>query len=82
MAVGALPVIQESGRRVPEDVAVVGYDNSGLAMTTKPALTTVVQPVIAMARAAGEELVGQLHGEPARTEPQIFHPELIVRGSA
>ncbi|HEY0188581.1 MAG TPA: LacI family DNA-binding transcriptional regulator [Cellulomonas sp.] len=82
MAVGALPVIQEAGHEVPGDIAVVGYDNSGLASTTKPNLTTVVQPVIAMARAAGEELVGQLHGHPARPTPQIFAPELVVRGSA
>ncbi|WP_454049469.1 LacI family DNA-binding transcriptional regulator [Cellulomonas sp. Marseille-Q8402] len=82
MAAGALPVLAEHGREVPGDVAVVGYDNSGLATTTKPNLTTVTQPVIAMARAAGEELVAQLQGRPARHEPQIFEPELVVRGSA
>jgi DNA-binding LacI/PurR family transcriptional regulator len=82
MAAGALPVLAEAGRDVPGDVAVVGYDNSGLATTTKPHLTTVTQPVIAMARAAGEELVAQLQGRPTRDDPQIFAPELVVRGSA
>lgn len=82
MAAGALPVLAELGREVPRDVAIVGYDNSGLASTTKPNLTTVIQPVIAMARAAGEELVAQLHGRAARTEPLIFAPELVIRGSA
>lgn len=82
MAVGALPVLAELGRDVPGDLAVVGYDNSGLAGTTKPTLTTVIQPVVAMARAAGEELVAQLHGRPAREEPLIFAPELVVRDSA
>jgi DNA-binding LacI/PurR family transcriptional regulator len=82
MAAGALPVLAELGKDVPGDVAVVGYDNSALASTTKPNLTTVIQPVIAMARAAGEELVAQLHGRPARTEPLIFAPDLVVRGSA
>jgi DNA-binding LacI/PurR family transcriptional regulator len=82
MAAGALPELADSGRGVPGDVAVVGYDNSGLATTTKPNLTTVTQPVIAMARAAGEELVAQLQGRPARRDPQIFLPELVVRGSA
>ncbi|VTR77976.1 LacI family DNA-binding transcriptional regulator [Cellulomonas hominis] len=82
MAAGALPELADSGRDVPGDVAVVGYDNSGLATTTKPNLTTVTQPVIAMARAAGEELVAQLQGRPARRDPQIFSPELVVRGSA
>lgn len=82
MAAGALPVLAELGRDVPRDIAIVGYDNSGLASTTKPTLTTVIQPVIAMARAAGEELVAQLHGREARTEPLIFAPELVTRGSA
>jgi DNA-binding LacI/PurR family transcriptional regulator len=82
MAAGALPVLAEAGRDVPGDVAVVGYDNSGLATTTKPHLTTVTQPVIAMARAAGEELVAQLQGRPTRVAAQIFAPELVVRGSA
>jgi DNA-binding LacI/PurR family transcriptional regulator len=82
MAAGALPVLAEAGRDVPGDVAVVGYDNSGLATTTKPHLTTVTQPVIAMARAAGEELVAQLQGRPLHEAPQIFAPELVVRGSA
>jgi DNA-binding LacI/PurR family transcriptional regulator len=82
MAAGALPELADSGRDVPGDVAVVGYDNSGLATTTKPNLTTVTQPVIAMARAAGEELAAQLRGHPARRTPQIFEPELVVRGSA
>lgn len=82
MAAGALPVLAEAGRDVPGDVAVVGYDNSGLATTTKPHLTTVTQPVIAMARAAGEELVAQLQGRGTREDAQIFAPELVVRGSA
>lgn len=82
MAAGALPVLSEAGRDVPTDLAVVGYDDSAIAITTKPALTTITQPVVAMARAAGEELVAQLHGEPPRTEPRIFIPKLVVRGSA
>ncbi|WP_448061670.1 LacI family DNA-binding transcriptional regulator [Cellulomonas hominis] len=82
MAAGALPVLSELGYTVPTDIAVVGYDNSGLATTTKPALTTVIQPVVAMARAAGARLLEQLHGIPAATAPLIFAPELVVRGSA
>lgn len=82
MAAGALSVLAEVGRQVPGDVALVGYDNSGIAVTTNPNLTTVTQPVIAMARAAGEELIAQLHGGPRRTTPQIFAPELVIRGSA
>ena len=44
MAVGALIALAAAGRRVPEDVAVVGYDNLGAATTTSPTLTTMVNP--------------------------------------
>jgi DNA-binding LacI/PurR family transcriptional regulator len=82
MAAGAMPVLSAAGRSMPEDLAIIGYDNSGLAVTTKPALTTITQPVVAMARAAGAELIAQLRGEPPRTAPMIFEPELVVRDSA
>ncbi len=81
MATGVLPVLAELGRSVPDDVAVVGHDNSALAASTTPPLTTVVQPVVAMARAAGTRLLDQLGGAP-RTAPLIFAPELVVRASA
>ncbi|MFI2754599.1 LacI family DNA-binding transcriptional regulator [Cellulomonas sp. P22] len=81
MAAGALGVLSELGRDVPGDIAVVGYDNLGVAISTNPPLTTVIQPVVAMARAAGARLLDQLHG--ARPEaPLIFAPELVIRASA
>lgn len=81
MATGALPVLAELGRAVPDDVAVVGYDNSPVAASTSPPLTSVVQPVAAMARAAGLRLLEELQGAPAGP-PLIFAPELVVRASA
>jgi len=81
MATGALGVLAELGRDVPGDVAIVGYDNLGVAASTTPPLTSVIQPVVAMARAAGARLLDQLHGAPDR-EPLIFAPELVVRASA
>ncbi|ADG75292.1 transcriptional regulator, LacI family [Cellulomonas flavigena DSM 20109] len=81
MATGALGVLAELGRDVPDDVAVVGYDNLGVAASTTPPLTSVIQPVVAMARAAGARLLDQLHGAPT-AEPLIFAPELVVRASA
>lgn len=81
MAAGALGVLTELGREVPGDVAVVGYDNLGVAASTTPPLTSVIQPVIAMARAAGARLLDQLNGAPGG-EPMIFAPELVVRASA
>ncbi|WP_019136605.1 LacI family DNA-binding transcriptional regulator [Cellulomonas massiliensis] len=82
MATGALGVLAEHGRSVPDDVAVVGYDNIGVAATTTPPLTTVIQPVAAMARAAGSRLMALLQGERIPDEPLIFAPELVRRASA
>lgn len=81
MAAGALPALKELGLDVPRDVAVVGYDNLGVAASTQPPLTSVIQPVVAMARAAGLRLLDQLQGA-APTPPLIFAPELVVRASA
>jgi DNA-binding LacI/PurR family transcriptional regulator len=82
MAQGAVQVLRDHGRRVPEDVAVVGFDDSSVAVTCRPRLTTVRQPVEEMA-ATMARLLGE-HIDGTRTEPtsEIFAPELVVRESA
>jgi len=82
MASGALAVLGAAGRRVPEDVALVGFDNLAVATSTSPTLTTIDNPVVAMARAAGEILRDLLAGNHVDRAPVIFTPELIVRLSA
>ena len=83
MAAGALAVLRAANRSVPGDIAVVGYDDSAVAAVTDPPLTTVVNPVAAMARTAGMILLQRLAGtEPVDHAPTIFPPELIVRSSA
>ncbi len=82
MAAGALSALAGAGRLVPGDVAVVGYDNLGAASTTSPPLTTIVNPVVAMARTAGEMLIDLLTGKEVDQAPVIFAPELVVRLSA
>ena len=82
MAVGALAALADAGRLVPGHVAVVGYDNLGAATTTSPTLTTVVNPVVAMARTAGEMLIDLLAGKSVDPAPVIFAPELVIRLSA
>lgn len=83
MAAGALAVLRAANRSVPGDIAVVGYDDSAVAAVTDPPLTTVVNPVAAMARTAGIILLQRLAGtEPVDHAPTIFPPELIVRSSA
>ncbi|WP_031033905.1 LacI family DNA-binding transcriptional regulator [Streptomyces sp. NRRL F-5650] len=82
MAQGACQVLRELGRRIPEDVAVVGFDDSTIAVTCRPPLTTVRQPVEEMAAAMARMLDEQIRG--TRSEPRtlVFEPELVVRDSA
>ncbi|MGW5020190.1 LacI family DNA-binding transcriptional regulator [Streptomyces sp. NRRL F-5053] len=80
MALGAVRAARQRGLRVPADVSVVGYDDSALNAFTDPPLTTVRQPVRAMADAAVHALLDPSPGTAARTE-FVFQPELVVRGS-
>ncbi|MCU1490367.1 MAG: HTH-type transcription regulator reg1 [Acidimicrobiaceae bacterium] len=81
LALGAIRAVRRQGLRVPEDVSVVGFDDSAFMMCTDPALTTVRQPIEAIGRAAVALLVSQIEGAPAATEELLFEPELVVRGS-
>lgn len=81
MARGALRVLSAKGVRVPDDVAIVGFDDSQVALSTDPQLTTVRQPIYAM----GETMAGVLLSRLAGNEPPevtILPTELVVRGSA
>jgi DNA-binding LacI/PurR family transcriptional regulator len=81
MATAALRVLSQRGRRVPDDVAVVGFDDSVLATTTNPQLTTVHQPVEQLGARLAEIIVAKIGGADL-TSPEIFNTELIIRGSA
>lgn len=82
MAQGACQVLREQGRRVPEDVAVVGFDDSSAALACKPPLTTVRQPVEKMAAAMAGLLQEYVEGERSEPTALVFDPELVVRDSA
>lgn len=81
MALGAIRAIREKGLRVPQDVSVVGYDDSVLIAFTDPPLTTVRQSVAAMGAAAVRALLDEINGTPAPRAEYVFRPELVVRGS-
>ncbi|MHA7133279.1 LacI family DNA-binding transcriptional regulator [Oerskovia turbata] len=81
MAEGALRVLRAHGRSVPGDVAVVGFDNLGIAATSSPALTTVQNPVVEMVKAATGMLLDLIAGAPVARSPRIFAPELIPGAS-
>ncbi|MGE9809250.1 MULTISPECIES: LacI family DNA-binding transcriptional regulator [unclassified Janibacter] len=81
MALGAIRQARAMGLRVPEDLSVVGYDDSPLMIFTDPPLTTVRQSVEAMATAAVQALLDEIAASPTPRSEFLFRPELIVRGS-
>jgi DNA-binding LacI/PurR family transcriptional regulator len=81
MAAGALRELQRTGRRVPADVAVVGFDDAPVAQHTEPQLSTVHQPVEAMGRAMVELLMARIHGRQAGSHV-VLAPHLVVRASS
>jgi DNA-binding LacI/PurR family transcriptional regulator len=82
MAIGALHVLREAGHHVPDDVAVVGFDDSLLATATVPPLTTVRQDPEQLGRRAAELLIGQLQGDDVPAGGEILPTELVLRASA
>jgi DNA-binding LacI/PurR family transcriptional regulator len=82
MALGALPMLTRAGRRVPEDVAVVGFDDSSAALACDPPLTTVHQPVEEMAAEMTTLVLRQIEQPGQTVASAIFHPALIVRESS
>ncbi|MEO7745972.1 MAG: LacI family DNA-binding transcriptional regulator [Actinomycetota bacterium] len=81
MALGAIRAVRDTGRQVPGDVSVVGYDDSPLIAFTDPPLTTLRQPVQGMGEAAVRALVDEIAGQHAPRAEYVFRPELVVRGS-
>jgi DNA-binding LacI/PurR family transcriptional regulator len=81
LALGAVRAARRAGLRVPDDVSVVGFDDSVLMACTEPPLTTVRQPIEAIGRAAVELLVGQIEGSAVAPEELFFEPEIVARGS-
>ncbi|MFD7517084.1 LacI family DNA-binding transcriptional regulator [Streptomyces niveus] len=82
MAVGACRVLRERGRRVPDDVAVIGFDDSRAAASCRPPLTTVRQPVEDMAAEMSRLLLDRLSRPDRPVTSVIFEPTLILRASA
>jgi len=82
-ALGAIRALRETGRRVPQDVSVIGFDDIQSAAYQNPGLTTIRQPLREMGMTAAEILVQRI-GAPKHSEyptKVVVEPELIVRGS-
>jgi DNA-binding LacI/PurR family transcriptional regulator len=81
MAHGALRALREAGRRVPDDVAVIGFDDIELAGYTDPALTTVRQPIQEIGRQLARRLLRLAAGEEIGNA-MVLPTELVIRESA
>jgi len=81
LAVGALRAIREAGHRVPEDIALVGFDDMPFSVRTDPPLTTVRQPIYRTGAVAAETLI-DLTGHPGSPPRRIsLSTELVIRTS-
>jgi DNA-binding LacI/PurR family transcriptional regulator len=82
MACGALRALRSAGRRVPQDVAVVGFEDAPLARQCDPPLTTVYQPVEEMGRRMAGLLIAAISGDECAESPVLLDTHLVVRASA
>ena len=82
-AIGALRALGEAGKRIPEDVSVVGFDDISSAAYQRPSLTTIRQPLQAMGTIAARTLLDKIaHPEDRFPEEIVMGPELVVRESS
>ena len=84
MAIGAIKALREAGKQVPQDIALVGYDDIPIAALIEPGLTTVRQPIERMGSMAAEGLLSMLNDPTDGEAPAhriILPTELVVRAS-
>jgi len=85
MALGAMGALRDAGRRVPDDVALVGFDDIPLARYVAPALTTIHQPIHEVGRRAAEMVLERARAAPESAPPparEVLPTRLIVRESS
>ncbi len=83
VAIGAMRAIQEAGRRIPQDLSVVGFDDIPVAAYAPVPLTTIAQPVSDIAAATTERLFARISGKAVAGQPLMrrLEPRLMVRSS-
>jgi len=81
LALSTMKALQHHGVKVPDDVAIVGWDDVMTARYVTPALTTVRQPLYELGRVAANRLHERITGAPSAPEPRILPTELVLRSS-
>ena len=80
MALGGYPVLREAGLRIPDDIAVMGFDDSPFSETSEPPLTTMSQPMIELGAEMARQLIRLIEDRTA--EPlTVLQARLVERGS-
>ncbi|WP_067508911.1 LacI family DNA-binding transcriptional regulator [Actinoplanes sp. TFC3] len=82
MAHGALQALKESGRHIPGDVAVIGFDDVEISRLSDPPLSTVRQPIVDMGRTMARQVLGLVAEEPDVPTSVVLPTELVVRATA
>lgn len=83
MALGAMSVVRDAGLRIPDDIALVGFDNVPMTALTSPALTTLAMPMAELGHVAATLLDDQLRHDGAHTAVRrVFSARLVVRASS
>jgi DNA-binding LacI/PurR family transcriptional regulator len=82
VAAGVLDALRDAGRRVPEDVGVVGFDDSSWARRSNPQLTTVHQPAALLGERAAESVLAQLRGSAPEPVGTLLETHVVLRRSA
>jgi LacI family transcriptional regulator len=80
-AIGAIHAFREAGKRVPEDISVVGFDDVQAAAIVQPALTTVRQPLIQMGMLAASEVLERIEHPELAPRRILIKPALVIRQS-
>ncbi|MGH2389624.1 MAG: substrate-binding domain-containing protein, partial [Chloroflexota bacterium] len=81
IAIGVISALKQQGKRVPEDVAVIGFDNIPIAALYDPPLTTIAQPLYEMGAAAMQAILDRVHNPALPGVTLTFATPLIVRRS-
>ncbi|MGE5223371.1 MAG: LacI family DNA-binding transcriptional regulator [Omnitrophica WOR_2 bacterium] len=81
MAFAAIRAIQEAGLHIPEDIAIIGFDDIPPAATSKPPLTTIQQPIMQTGKMAAEMLIDMIENPNPQTNHVVLPTELVIRSS-
>jgi GntR family transcriptional regulator of arabinose operon len=81
LAVHILEAVRQAGLTVPEDVSIVGFDDSFWATATEVKLTTLTHPKTDLGTRAADMLIDRIEGKEAAADEYIFEPELVIRES-